>query len=168
MEENNKKQSSGKLIDCPKCNGSGNINGDVCTKCNGTGKINLLLEQIDVNYWLFYKLTEILIYKILKNNLMKTKFILFLTTSILILAACTSNDPVLSWKFTKNQDVKYGNISIGFTYVHLSDSIVYADMTEMNAVNYCNKNTETLNYDSNDGKKGILYKTCTKELGKKP
>lgn len=44
MEKENKKLSSGKLIDCPSCKGSGSFNGDTCGKCNGTGKVNLLLD----------------------------------------------------------------------------------------------------------------------------
>jgi RecJ-like exonuclease len=43
MEEDNKKSSSGKLINCPNCKGSGSVNGDTCSKCDGTGKVNLLL-----------------------------------------------------------------------------------------------------------------------------
>ena len=44
MKEDNKNPSSGQLIDCPKCKGSGSINDGVCTKCDGTGKVNLLLS----------------------------------------------------------------------------------------------------------------------------
>ena len=44
MNENNKNQSSGQLIDCPNCKGTGKANGDKCTKCDGTGKVNLLLD----------------------------------------------------------------------------------------------------------------------------
>lgn len=43
MENDNKNTSSGKLIDCPSCKGTGTTNGDSCRKCNGTGKVNLLL-----------------------------------------------------------------------------------------------------------------------------
>ena len=54
MEEDNKNQGSGQLIDCPKCKGSGNINGGICPKCNGTGKVNLLLDQVKavINYFM--------------------------------------------------------------------------------------------------------------------
>lgn len=44
MKEDNKNQSTGQLIDCPVCKGSGKTNGDVCYKCKGTGSINLLLD----------------------------------------------------------------------------------------------------------------------------
>ena len=44
MKEDNKNPSSGQLIDCSKCKGSGYRNGDICIKCHGTGKVNLLLE----------------------------------------------------------------------------------------------------------------------------
>lgn len=44
MKEKDKTPSSGQLIDCSRCKGSGKTNGDDCIKCKGTGKVNLLLD----------------------------------------------------------------------------------------------------------------------------
>lgn len=31
-----------KSVPCPKCSGSGQLNGDTCPKCNGAGTVNQL------------------------------------------------------------------------------------------------------------------------------
>jgi len=37
-----KEKLSDKVIDCPKCNGTGKIGTSTCTQCNGTGKVTIL------------------------------------------------------------------------------------------------------------------------------
>lgn len=42
MNKFEKQWSGEQLVNCPRCGGSGQINGDTCPKCNGTGTVNQL------------------------------------------------------------------------------------------------------------------------------